>query len=105
MEMLSLVSCDVPDGRFLVFCVKPGGGQLPCYKDARAVRKGAQREGAESPVLLPNAMSLNHVRNCFLLLVQWIIKRLDAYSVRNSSHSSVAQGIRRDDRATIKVSP
>lgn len=41
MEMLSLVSCDIPDGRFLVFCVKPGEGQLPCYKDARAVCKGA----------------------------------------------------------------
>lgn len=40
MEMLILVSCDIPDGRFLLFCVKPGGGQLPWYKDTRAAHRG-----------------------------------------------------------------
>ena len=40
MEMLILVSCDVPDGRFLLFCVKPGGGQLPWHKDTLAARRG-----------------------------------------------------------------
>lgn len=58
MEMLILVSCDVPDGRFILFCVKPGGGQLPWYKDPRVV-EGAQWERAESRVLLPKAMLLN----------------------------------------------